>query len=259
MNPSPTIKPLNSIKLGDLIQLGDHRIICGDARDPEVVKRLVGNLGVNLVLTDVPYGIDLTASKLSFGQNISVPKDILNDHFQTDEEYSVFTQSWINAVKPYLAEKNSLYIFNCDKMIFALRDGMLKAGCRFSQLIIWVKNSAVMSRLDYRAQHELIAVGWYGTHKFYRGSDQSVMACPKPNKSPYHATQKPVSLLRRLILNSSKIDDVVYDCFLGSGSTLLAAEQTHRTCLGVELDPDYCLTTVRRWEKLTHQQAQLIQ
>lgn len=258
MKFSPTTKPKKSIKPGDIYQLGRHRVACGDARDQALAAKLVGQDKVSQILTDVPYGINYTASKIGFKQQLSQPKDILNDHIQSDTEYRQFTKEWIAAIKPHLAPKNAIYIFNSDRMIFALRDGMLAAGCKFSQLLIWVKNQSVMGRLDYHVQHELVAVGWLGTHHFYRTSDSSVIAYPKPHKSKLHPTMKPVGLLRRLILNSSAINDVVYDCFLGSGSSLIAAEQTHRICLGIELDEVYAATAIERWENLTRQEARLI-
>lgn len=170
---------------------------------------------------------------------------------QSDEEYANFTQRWLEAVKPFLAQKNSVYIFNSDKMIFALRDGMKLTGFKFAQLLVWVKNQPVIGRLDYLPQHELIAYGWCETHKFCKAKDKSVLFAPKPQNSKYHATMKPISLIRRLILNSTEVGDVVYDPFLGSGTTLLACQQTLRRCIGIELEPDYCQIIIERWEKLT--------
>jgi len=136
-------------------------------------------------------------------------------------------------------------------MIFALREGMLTAGFKFSELLVWVKTHSVIGRMDYLPQHELIAYGWYGTHEFLKSKDKSVLVYPKPNKSKLHPTMKPIGLLRNLILNSSRVNDIVFDGFMGSGSTILAAEQTKRKCLGIELDPDYCQVAIDRFEKLT--------
>lgn len=97
--------------------------------------------------------------------------------------------------------------------------------------------------------HELIAYGWSGTHAFRKAKDKSILFCPKPSKSALHPTQKPVSLLRRLILNSTDLGDIVYDCFAGSGSTGIACEQTKRKCVMVEFDPEYCQTILDRFEK----------
>ncbi|MFH1749562.1 MAG: DNA methyltransferase [bacterium] len=153
--------------------------------------------------------------------------------------------------KAVFNQKNSAYIFNSDKMIFALRQGMLDAGFKFSQLLIWVKSHAVIGRLNYLPAHELIAYGWFGTHEFKKSQDRSVLFYPKPNKSKLHPTMKPIPLLRNLLLNSSSIGDIVFDGFLGSGSTILAAEQVKRVCLGCEIDPKYCQIILKRVEKAT--------
>ncbi|MFA6458259.1 MAG: site-specific DNA-methyltransferase [Patescibacteria group bacterium] len=248
-------RPSKSVKPGDIFVLGDHILGCGDAADSAFVKKLIGKEKIQLCLTDPPYGVAYVESKQNFKQGIK-HKVILNDHLQSEKEYSAFTQKWLEAMKPHLASKNSCYIFNSDRMLFALRDGMQNAGFKFSQLLIWVKTQAVIGRLDYLPMHELIAYGWFGRHHFRKSKDKSVLVYPKPSKSEFHATQKPVGLLRRLILNSSEIGDIVYDPFLGSGSTLLAAEQTKRKCIGIEIDPEYCQVVISRWESLTKLKAQ---
>ena len=249
---------MKEVPMGTLVKLGKHYLIRGDSRDPETVKKLMRNENINMCLCDPPYGVSLVESKAGFSGNKNDFKPIENDHEQSDEEYRKFTSDWITTMKPHLAKKNSLYIFNSDKKIFALRDGMLNSGCHFAQLLIWAKTNAVIGRLDYLPQHELIAYAWIGTHKFMRSKDKSVLICPKPQKSPYHPSTKPVGLLRRLILNSSNINDVVYDNFGGSGSTLLACEQTERRCFMVEMDEDYCKTIISRFEKLTGIKAEEI-
>lgn len=242
--------PKKSIKPGEVFQLGDHLLGCGDARDKTFVDILLGKTKVSLVLSDPPYAAAAVESKKWLSQG-KAHKVIANDHEQSDGDYRHFTYQWLETVKPHLARKNALYIFNSDKMLFALRDGMQDAGYKFAQLLVWIKNHAVVGRMDYLPQHELIAYGWYGTHAFQKAKDKSVLVYPKPSKSSLHPTMKPVGLLRRLILNSSKISDVVYDPFLGSGSTLLACEQTKRICVGIELDPQYCQVIMDRFEKIT--------
>lgn len=244
----------NSIKAGDIFALGNHLLACGDARDKELVARLVGTKKIKAVIIDPPYGVAVAESKEGF-QTLKKNKAIVNDHLQSDGEYRAFTRAWIEAVIPHLAKKNSFYIFNADKMIFALREGMQDVGLKFCQLLIWVKTHAVIGRMDYAPQHELIAYGWLGTHEFVKAKDKSVIVYPKPNKSPFHPTTKPIGLIRRLVLNSTRIGDVVYDSFLGSGTTLLACEQTKRICIGIELDPEYCQTVITRFEKLTNIKA----
>lgn len=250
-------KSSNSIKTGGIYQLGNHYIAYGDSRDKELVAKLVGKLKIKAIISDPPYGVAVTESKSGFGY-ILKDKAIVNDHLQSDTEYKIFTRDWIKAILPHLSPKNAVYIFNSDKMIFALREGMLEAGVKFTQLLIWVKTHAVIGRMDYAPQHELIAYGWHGTHEFIKSKDKSVVVYPKPNRSPLHPTTKPVGLIRHLILNSTRIGDVVFDGFLGSGTCLLACEQTKRVCLGIEIDPEYVSTAIRQFEKLSGIKAKKI-
>ena len=243
-------KSPNSIKKGDIFKVGNHYIGCGDSRDKDFVEKVIGKHRIKAVITDVPYGVDVTESKKNF-KTLLKNKSVANDHLQSDQEYATFTQDWIEAVSPHLERKNVFYIFNSDKMIFALREGMLNAGCKFGQLLIWVKTQAVVGRMDYAPQHELIAYGWHGVHEFLKSKDKSVIVYPKPNRSPFHPTTKPIGLIRHLILNSTRIDDVVFDGFLGSGTCLLACDQTKRICIGIELDSEYVETSISRFEKLT--------
>lgn len=247
-----TSKLNKSIKRGEIIQLGVHRLLFGDACDVDKVKELIGDNRINLILTDPPYAVNYIASKAGFSQSLGKPKEIANDQLQSEEEYIKFTEDWLRAVLPYLTKKNSIYIFNSDKMIFALRQAIKNVGVYFSQLLIWIKSNAVIGRLDYLPAHELIVYCWFGTHSFKKSKDKSILFCPKPNKSKLHPTTKPVSLLRRLILNSTNINDIIYDPFGGSGSTLIAAEMTKRQCLMVETDEEYCTTIIKRYYELTN-------
>ncbi|MCW1930105.1 MAG: site-specific DNA-methyltransferase [Candidatus Kerfeldbacteria bacterium] len=257
MNNSQESKQNASVNVGDLYALGEHRLLCADSTSPEAVRALFANNRITLLITDPPYGVSYVESKQHF-QSLSKDKIIANDQQQTEEEYQHFSEKWLAALLPRMAGRNSMYIFNSDKMIFALRKAMDAQDIKLSQLLIWVKQQAVIGRLDYLPQHELIAYGWYGTHRFRKSKDKSVLYCPKPQRSTLHPTMKPIPLLRRLILNSTSIQDIVCDPFCGSGSTIMAAEQTKRRCFGMELDQEYCATIINRWEKLTHQKAKLI-
>ncbi|MCX6741340.1 MAG: site-specific DNA-methyltransferase [Candidatus Parcubacteria bacterium] len=252
-----TSKLKKSIKCGDIFRVGNHIIACGDARDAEFVRRVIGQNKIKLILCDPPYAVRVVESKAGFSE-LKVSKKILNDDIESESDYTKFTKDWLAAAVPHLTVKNSVYIFNSDKMLFALRDGMLQADVKFSQLLIWVKNHIVVGRKDYLPAHELIAYGWHGTHDFKKSKDRSVIFYPKPNKSPLHPTQKPVGLLRRLILNITNIGDVVYDSFGGSGSTALAAEQVKRKSILIERDEEYCQVIINRLEKILNLKAEKI-
>jgi DNA modification methylase len=243
------------MKPGEIYQLGRHRLACGSSSDVSLVNRLIVDDKVAMLLTDPPYGVSYVESKRGIAK-LATDKVIANDNIEDEAEYQMFTTAWLNAIKPYMAQKNTIYIFNSDKMLLPTIAALKATGGKFAQLLIWAKTHAVIGRLDYLPQHELILYGWYGTHIFGKSKDKSILVYPRPNKSKLHPTMKPVGLLRRLILNSSKVNDIVFDGFVGSGSTLLAAEQTNRRCLAVELDPEYCQVVINRWEKLTGLKAE---
>jgi len=247
-----------SVKKNQIFQLGDHILACGDCTDRNFVSNALGGKKISLILTDPPYGVSYVESKANFGMKTSNSNIILNDSIKNEDEYTSFSENWLASVVDKLTSKNAYYIFNCDVMLFALHEALINQGFKFSQLLIWIKNQAILGRKDYMPQHELIVYGWYGTHEFRKSKDKSILLCPKPTKSKLHPTMKPVSVLRRLILNSSNIADYVYDPFAGSGSTLMACEQTKRKCISLELDPKYCKTVITRWEKLTGEKHKLL-
>jgi DNA modification methylase len=252
MKNLPAIKPSASIKpvvCGDIFKIGNHIVACGDSCDKVFVDRVIGDRKIVAVIADVPYGIKAVESKEGFG-HLSVPKAILNDDITDEAAYAAFTESWIAPLLPHLERKNAFYIFNADPMIFALREGMQKAGVRFSQLLIWAKTQAIIGRKDYSPQHELIAYGWYGVHEFRKSNDKSLIVYPKPAKNALHPTQKPAGLIRRLVLNSTKIGDVTFDGFAGSGTLGIAAEQTKRSSILIERDEEYVATILARFKKL---------
>lgn len=248
---------IKKIDYGDAFRIGNHVLACADARDAEFVSRFVGKRKIKLVCCDVPYSVAYAESKAGFAK-IRMAKNILNDNFASESEYSRFTQEWLAAIVPHLERKNAVYIFNSDKMLFALRDGMERAGVHFSQLLIWLKSNSVIGRKDYLPAHELIAYGWAGTHDFKKAKDKTLLYCPRPSRSPDHPTQKPVPLIRRLILNSTDIGDAVYDGFVGSGTLGIACEQTKRTAIMIERDSEYCATVIRRMNELFGLKAERI-
>jgi site-specific DNA-methyltransferase (adenine-specific) len=243
------------IKTNEIYQLGDHRLACGNINNKELLNKLIGKNKIDCIVSDPPFGVAYVESKLSLGHHLSCNKEISNDQYQSDEEYKQFSKEWLLNIKPYLSKKNSFYIFNSDKMVFSLREAIIESGYKFAQMLIWIKSHSVIGRMDYLPQHELIAYGWFGTHKFKRSKDKSLLFYPKPNKSKLHSTMKPVGLLRNIILNSTDINDYVFDGFGGSGSTMISCEHLKRKCLMVEIDLEHCETIIKRWSKLTRKEA----
>lgn len=249
MNSSPESNQSKSISEGDIYKLGNHILVCGKAEDEVLLEKVLQGRKINCVLSDPPYGISFVESKQGFAK-LSNQTVIENDQLQTHDDYRAFTQKWIHTVKPYLTPANSIYIFNSDKMIFAVKEALEAEGGKFAQLLIWAKNHTVIGRLDYNPQHELIAYGWIGKHRFYKSTDKSILCFPKPNKSKLHPTMKPIPLIRHLILNSTQMGEVVWDGFGGSGTTLIACQQTRRICVMAEIAPHYCQTIIDRFHNI---------
>lgn len=241
-----------------IARLGRHILINADCRHEEAVKAGAEKIGkIRAIITDPPYGINYEES-VKFKPGNHVINTMNNDEIQTDEEYAKFTKEWLNACKGYLDKYNASYIFTSDLMMCALRQGMKQAGFYYSQMIIWIKNTIVVGRKDYLPQHKLIAYGWHGRHKMERSKDRSVMFYPKPHRSKLHPTMKPVGLIRKLVMNSTKMDEVVYDPFGGSGTTLIACEHTKRKCLMIESEEQYFNIIIKRWEKLTGKKGEIL-
>lgn len=257
MKNSQEKKQQKFIKYGQIWQLGEHKMLVGDCRDAHLVSKLLDKSTINSIVADIPYGISYVESKVGIGK-ISKNKPIANDDITKEDDYIKFNQDWIKLAIPHLAKKNSVYIFNCDKMIFALKKATDLCDIYFSQLIIWVKSQATLARKDYAPQHEIILYGWYGVHTFRKAKDKSVLFFPKPHKSVLHPTIKPKNLISHIILNGTKIKDAVYDPFLGSGTTILSCQNTGRTCLGAEIDIEYAETIINRFESESKIKASLI-
>ena len=241
---------------GDIFKIGNHIVACGDSLDRAFVAKIIGNNKIRAVITDPPYGVAYVENKKGFLKlSTDEDKTITNDHIQTEEEYEEFTRTYLGSVIPHLEEYNAVYIFNADPMFPSLRAGMKSAGFYYSQMIVWLKNQPVVSRKDYLSMYELIAYGWFGKHKMERSKAKNVIYHPRPTRSKLHPTQKPIGLLRKLIPNSTKVGDIIYDPFLGSGSTAVACEHLGRKCIGIELDEKYVETTLTRLEKLIGEKA----
>lgn len=234
----------------------------GDATKPEDVAALLGEDKVSLMLVDPPYGVGYVEGKQEFlgtTNKAGEPMEfsgIKGD--ETEQDQYIFSKKWLGAVRPYLADKNSFYIFYGDTNLRELLNSLYDAGYTKSAILVWLKNHHVVGRKDYHPQHELIVYGWYGKHAYFGNKDKTALFYPKPQKSKLHPTMKPPALLRRLIYHSTKPGDLVLDVFGGSGSTLIASEQLGRKCFLMEYEEKYCQTIVERWEKLTGKKAEVI-
>jgi DNA modification methylase len=228
---------------GDVWTLGRHRLICGDATDADTVKKLMEGRKANLVLTDPPYNVDFQGSS---GLKIK------NDSMKADQFYSFLLSSFQNLAEN-LEGGGSAYIFHADTEGENFRRAFREASFHLSGTCIWAKDSFVMGRSPYQWQHEPILYGWLktGTHKWYTGrSEATIWNFPKPKRNSDHPTSKPLDLLAYPIKNSSQANGIVLDTFGGSGSTLIACEQTDRICNMLELDEKYASVILRRYAEL---------
>jgi len=234
------------IELGDMFQLGDHMLICGDATKKEYMERLIGDTKVDCVFTDPPYGVYIADWDNALRNRKGTETGSIYD--DNVGEYEVFTISWLSLIPEYLSDYNSIYIWINGANIRGVLNASVKLKIRLDHPIIWVKNAAVLSRLDYLQQHEICLYGWKNKHKFYGKAQKNVWRFNKPSKSRLHPTMKPIDLCAKGITNSTMPGMVVLDVFGGSGSTMIACEQTGRRCFMMELDPRYCQIIIDRWE-----------
>jgi DNA modification methylase len=226
-------------KTGDMWTLGKHRIICGDATKLETYKTLLENTKVNLVVTDPPYNVNYEGSA----------GKIKNDNMENDKFYQFLFNSFVN-MEQAMADDASIYVFHADTEGLNFRKAFQDAGFYLSGCCIWKKPSLVLGRSPYQWQHEPCLYGWKkkGKHKWYAGrKETSVWEFEKPKKNADHPTMKPIALLAYPIKNSSMTNSLVLDPFAGSGSTLIACEQTGRICYAIELDEKYCDVIVKRY------------
>jgi DNA modification methylase len=272
-------------QLGVVYQLGRHRVMCGDSTKPNDIDNLMDGEQADLVWIDPPYNVDYTG-----GTGLKIENDKMEDN-----QFYNFLLDAFTRCEEVMKEGAPIYIAHADSEGKNFRQAMIDSGLLLKQCIIWVKSSMVMGRQDYQWQHEPILYGWKAgeAHKWYGNFDKKTIIDDakdlkdlkkeelldivrqlyqkttairedKPSKNGEHPTMKPIVLVARFIWNSSKPEDIVLDTFLGSGSTLIACEQTDRTCYGMELDPKYvdvirkryakyCYpdTWEERWEELT--------
>lgn len=228
------------VKKGDLWVVGRHRLLCGDATKAEDVDKLCDGKRVNLILTDPPYGVSFkSASGLT----------IWNDSMKNEEFYSFLLAAFKNMVS-HLEPGGSAYVFHADTEGLNFRRAFIEAGLHLAGCCIWVKNSLVLGRSDYQWQHEPVLYGFLknGKHQWYSDRKQTtIWNFDKPKRNENHPTSKPLDLLGYPLKNSTQENAIVLDTFGGSGSTLMACEQTNRICYTMELDEKYASVILRRY------------
>lgn len=226
-------------KAGDAWTLGRHRLVCGDSTKAETFALLMGDRKANLVITDPPYNVNYEGSA----------GKIKNDNMANDAFYQFLLAAFQNT-EAVMADDASIYVFHADTEGLNFRRAFADAGFRLSGTCIWKKQSLVLGRSPYQWQHEPILFGWKkkGKHQWYTGRKEStIWEFDKPNKNGDHPTMKPIPLLAYPIMNSSMSNTLVLDPFGGSGSTLIACEQTDRSCCTIELDEKFCDVIVKRY------------
>ena len=234
-------KPVFS-KTGDVWTLGRHRLVCGDSTKAETYETLMQGKKANLVVTDPPYNVNYEGSA----------GKIKNDNMAAEKFYQFLLDAFTNMEK-VMAEDASIYVFHADTEGLNFRRAFTDAGFYLSGCCIWKKPSLVLGRSPYQWQHEPVLYGWKknGKHQWYSDRKQTtIWEFEKPRKNADHPTMKPIPLLAYPIINSSMSNTLILDPFGGSGSTLIACEQTDRSCCTIELDEKYCDVIVKRYVEL---------
>ena len=235
----PEVPEEPKAKLGDIYQLGNHRLMCGDSTSIDDVEKLMNGEKADMVFTDPPYGVDY--------------KGINNDNRSGLEQ---LLDKAFNNMRNNCIEGSGVYCFHSDRCA-DIFNNIFRKYCHFSSMIIWKKPSLVLSQTDYQSIHEPCLYGWFdnGNHNFYGDRKQiSVWEYDRENIEG-HTTPKPIKLICNALNNSSKENNIILDLFGGSGSTLIACEQLNRKCYMMELDPHYIDVIIKRWEDYTGNKA----
>lgn len=240
-------------KLGQIYQLGRHRLMCGDSTDPDQVATLLDGKEADLLITDPPYNVAYegkTEDKLT----------IKNDK-QEDSEFYLFLKKAFMAAASNMRPGASFYIWYSSSESVNFTNAANESGLTVHEVLIWKKNQMVLGRNDYHWQHEPCLYGWKndGPHSWYSDRKQTtILEFDKPRQSKLHPTMKPILLFDYQMKNNTKAGDVVLDLFGGSGTTLIACEQNKRDAYLMELDPRYVDVIIKRWEEFTGEKAELV-
>jgi DNA modification methylase len=243
---------------GDLYVLGPHRMLCGDATEPEAIRRVTAGEDVRAMWTDPPYGVDYTGKT----------KDALTIRNDGADGLGELLRCAFSGVDEVLLPGAALYVAHpAGPLAVTFATAFVAQGWRVRQTLVWVKDSMVLGHGDYHYRHEPLLYGhvpgpgrWGRGHRGWYGgnAETSVFEVARPRASREHPTSKPVELVRRCLQNSTRPGDLVLDPFLGSGTTLLAAHQLGRRCVGIEIDPRYVDVAIERWEAFTGERAERI-
>lgn len=248
-------------KLGDIWQLGRHRLMCGDSTDASQVAKLLGGTKIQLYLTDPPYNVAYGYDGAATEGHRKDGLVVLNDKMDNDK-FEEFLTNAFNAANANMEKGASFYIFHSDGYSYWFRKALINTvDLELRENLIWVKNSMVLGRQDYQWRHEPCLYGWKkgSSHNWFSDRKQTtVMEFDRPTKSVEHPTMKPIPLFAYLIQNSSQEGWNVYDSFGGSGTTIMACEQLGRNGFSMELDPHYCDVIINRWETYTGKKAEKI-
>lgn len=234
-----------NVVLGDVIEIGQHKLLCGSSTETDEWAKIMGEELCDLVVTDPPYNV-------AYVGGTKDALTIMNDKMEGSDFYQ-FLYDFYTALGSYTKAGGSWYVWHADSEGANFRRAMADAGLLVKQCLIWVKNSMVMGRQDYQWKHEPCLYGWKegAAHNWYSDRKQTtVLEFNRPTRNAEHPTMKPVELIAYQIQNSSKVGDLVCDGFLGSGTTMVAAHQLGRKCYGTELDPKYCQVIIDRMQKL---------
>lgn len=233
------------ICIGDIFQIGNHKLICGDSTKKETYEKLMGSELADMMVTDPPYNV-------SYEGKTKEKLKIQNDSMSSEQFYNFLFDFYSESCQ-VIKKGGAAYIWHASSEIVNFAKAFADAGFEYKQYLIWVKNSIVLGRQDYQWKHEPCLYGWRsgGSHKWYADRKQStVINFDKPARNGEHPTMKPVGLFGYQIGNSSKTDDIVIDPFGGSGTTMVACEQMGRRARLVEYDPKYCQVIIDRMKKL---------
>lgn len=287
-NFEPEVPEEPTAKRGQVYQLGEHRLMCGDSTSPADVQKLMGDEQADCLLTDPPYNVNYggDAHSPAAGKHRVIENDNL-----TDSDFYKFLLAFYENAEAALKPGGSFYIWHADSEGYNFRKALRDAGLQLRQTLIWNKNALVLGRQDYQWKHEPCLYGWKEGAAHYFTSSRSettviedevpdftkmkkdelvkllqsvysqattVIDEMKPSKSDLHPTMKPLRLMAYLIQNSTRKGEIVLDLFGGSGSTLIAAEETKRRCRMMEYDPRYVDVIIQRWEEQTGKKARLL-